>query len=236
VGNNYPFLIGSPRGTLVPCFETRPHGQTTDAAIDGLNPDISVKSFWPSVLIRPLSNLSGNPEFDFWGIGLATELADELNHYPDIRVITLSPVKPNMEVEQTAARFVIDGSVRSDGICIKTTVQLTDTRTGRLIWSESCRSLIETARLMAFQEDVARGVAVKVAGQHGWIAKSLDKKSNRRPPQHSEVYEALLRYYEYDLTMTPESFSRALAPLKKAVTIDPGFCKLFPNHRFAQSK
>jgi tetratricopeptide (TPR) repeat protein len=101
------------------------------------------------------------------------------------------------------------------------TVQLTDTRSGRLIWSESCRSSIEAARLIAFQEDVARGVAVKVAGQHGWIAKSLDKRSNRHPPQHSDVYEAVLRYYEYDLVMTPVSFSRALAALKKAVIIDP---------------
>ena len=214
--------IGLPKGTYVPVFEKRPEARATAKTLDERYPDIGIQSTWPAVLIRPLRNLSGDPDFDFWGIGLAKELADELNCYPDIRVMTFSSDNRGREADQTAVRFVIDGSVRSDDNCIKMTVQLTDTRTGRLVWSESSRSSIEAARLIAFQEDFARGVAVKVAGQHGWIAKSLDKRSNRHPPQHSQVYEALLRYYEYNLTMTPAAFSRALAALEKAVTIDPG--------------
>ncbi len=90
-GKNDSIRIDIPPDTYVPVFDKRLHAQPTDTAIDGLNPDISVISSWPSVLIRPLRNLSGDPELDFWGIGLATELADELNRYPDIRVLTLGP-------------------------------------------------------------------------------------------------------------------------------------------------
>jgi len=210
-----------PKGTYVPEFEKRPQAHTPDTTRDERYSDINAKSFWPAVLIKPLHNFSGDPEFDFWGIGLATELADELNRYPDVRVMTLNMNNPNTKVDLTAAQFAIDGSVRSDGTCIKITVQLTDTRTGRLIWSESCRSSIEAARLIAFQEEMARGMAVKIAGQNGWIAKFLDKRSKRHPPKHSVVYEAVLRYYEYDLTMAPSAFFRALAALEKAVTINP---------------
>jgi TolB-like protein len=220
-GKHDSIRIDIPKGTYVPVFEKRPHAQATDRAIDREHLDIRVKSSWPAVLIRPLSNISGDSELDFWGIGLATELADELNRYPDIRVMTLRPGNRKRKADQTEAQFVIDGNVRSDGTCLKMTVQLTDTRTGRLIWSESCRSSVEAARLIAFQEEIARGVAVKIAGQHGWIAKSLDKRSQRHRPQHSDVYEAVLRYYEYDLTMTPAAFSRALTALEKAVSIDP---------------
>jgi TolB-like protein len=222
-GRNDPIRIDIPPGTCVPVFEKRFHTQTTDTAIDGLNPDISVKSSWPAVLIRPLCNLSGDPELDFWGIGLAAEMADELNRYPDIRVMTLGSDDPNKEVDQRAVRFVVDGSVRSDGTCIKMILKLTDTRTGHQIWSESSRSSIETAGLIAFQEGLARSIAVKIAGERGWIMKILDKESKRRPPQHFTVYEAVLRYIEYDVTMTPQAFSRALAALEKAVIIDPDY-------------
>jgi adenylate cyclase len=88
-GKNDPIRIDIPKGTYVPSFEKRPHALTTDTAIDGEHQDIRVKSSWPSVLIRPLRNISDDSELDFWGIGLATELADELNCYPDIRVMTL---------------------------------------------------------------------------------------------------------------------------------------------------
>jgi TolB-like protein len=222
-GKNDPIRIDIPKGAYVPVFEKRPHTQTIDASIDREHLDIKVKSTWPSVLIRPLTNLSDDPELNFWGIGLATELADELNRYPDIRVLILGSGNPNPDIDHRAARFVVGGSVRSDGTSIKMILNLTDTRTGQQIWSESSRSSIEAARLIAFQEDLSRSIAVKIAGDRGLIMKTLDKESKRRPPQHSTVYEAVLRYFEYDATFTPESFSRALAALEKAVIIDPEY-------------
>ncbi len=220
-GKHDSIRIDIPKGAYVPVFEKRPEARTTDRTIDRRFPDIRIKSTWPAVLVRPLSNFSGNPEFDFWGVGLATELADELYRYPDIRVMTANSKDWEREFDQTEAQFVIGGTVRSDENCIKMTVQLTSTRTGRLIWSESCRSPIEAPGILALQEEFARQAAVKIAGERGWIAKSLDISSKRHPPQHSDVYEAVLRYYEYDLTMTPAAFSRALTALQKAVAIDP---------------
>jgi adenylate cyclase len=222
-GKNDPIRIDIPGDTYVPVFQKRLRVQGTDTAIDGLNPDIRAKIFLPSVLVLPLRNLSGNPELDFWGIGLATELASELNRYPDIRVMTLSTDIPDAAIDQGAVSFVLDGSVRSDGTCIKMILKLTDSRTGYQIWSESSRSSIEAAGLIAFQEDLARSIAVKIAGERGWIMKTLGNESKRRPPQHSTVYEAVLRYIEYDMTFTPTAFSRALAALEKAVIIDPKY-------------
>jgi adenylate cyclase len=220
-GKYDPIRIDIPRGTYVPVFEKRPHTQTIDASIDREHPDIKAKSTWPSVFIQSLSNLSGDPELEFWGIGLATELADELSRYPDIRVMILGPGNPNTTADKHNARFVIGGSVRSDGKVIKIILNLMDTRTGGQIWSDSHRSAIEAARLITFQEDVARTVAVKIAGQYGWIAKTMDRSAKSYSIEHSEVYEAVLRYYEYMLTFTPETFSRAMAALQKAVAIDP---------------
>ena len=220
-GKYDPIRIDIPKGTYVPVFEKNPDTQPIDASIDREHPEIKIKSTWPSVLIRPLRNLSDDPELNFWGIGLATELADELNRYPDIRVLTLGSGNPHTTADKHTARFVINGSFRSDGKIIKIILNLTDTRTGRQVWSSAHQSAIEAARLTAYQEDVAREVAVKIAGQHGWVASTMDRSAKGYTIEHSEVYEAVLRYYEHILTMTPETFSRAMAALQKAVTIDP---------------
>jgi len=186
-----------------------------------LNLDIRVNSSWPSVLIRPLRNISGDSELDFWGIGLAAELAQELNLYPDIRVFTLGWGHLAEEADQATAQFEVTGNVRSDGECFKVAVRLTDTQNGRQIWSDSIRSSIEIAMLISFQEDIAKEIAVKIAGQHGWISRALDSRWKRRPPKHMKVYEAILRYYDFERHSTPETFSRALAALERAVSIDP---------------
>ena len=215
--------IDIPKGTYVPVFEKIRHTQAIEDSIDREHPDNNIKSTWPSILIRPLRNLSGDPELDFWGIGLARELAHELNRYPDIRVMTLGSGNPNAMADQNTTRFVIGGSVRSDGTVIKIILTLTDSHTGHQIWSESSLSSIESASLIAFQEDLVRSIAVKIAGERGWIIKTLDKESKRQPPKHSTVYEAVLRYFEFETTYTSEAFSKALASLEKAVVDDPEY-------------
>jgi adenylate cyclase len=220
-GKNDPIRIEIPKGTYVPSFEKRHHALAADIVIDGEQLDIPIKSSWPSVLVRPLKNISGDPELDFWGIGLATELADELSRYPDIRVMTLRSDSQNIEVDQHRAQFLLDGSVRSDGTSIKMILNLTETRAGHQIWSDSRQSAVEVAGLIAFQEEIAREVAAKIAGARGLILKTLNMEYKRHPPKHWDTYEAVLHYYEYDLNGTPETFSRALASLEKAVTIEP---------------
>ena len=215
--------IDIPRDSRVPVFENRLVANGTAAINNGERSDIHTKSFLPAVLVCPLRNLSGDPEIDFWGIGLSTELADELNRYPDIRVMTLSSVAPHTKVDRRAAQFVIDGSVRSDGTYIKMILNLTDTQSGIQIWSYSGRSEIAAAKLISFQEDIARRIAVRIAGERGWIMKTLGQASKRRPPQHAVVYEAVLRYFEYDVTFESHAFSRALAALEKAVIIEPEY-------------
>ena len=218
-GKNDPIRIDIPKGGYVPTFDEQlPDDQPI--AADPTAP-VSFMENWPAILVQPLRNLSGDPGLDFWGIGLATELAHELNRYPDIRVMTLGADNPHRKADQATAQFEVAGNVRSDEECLKVAVRLTDTQNGRLIWSDSRRTAIETARLISFQEDIAKEVAVKIAGEHGWVSKTLASRWKRYPPKDTKVYEAVLRYYEFDLNGTPETLSRALASLERAVTNEP---------------
>ncbi len=115
-GKHDPIRIDIPKGGYVPMFEKRLAARTTADAIDGDKLDIRVISTWPSVLIQPLPNISGRPEFDFWGVGLATELADELSRYADIRVMTqgsgFRQLNGNFDAGSVAADTSIDYKLR----------------------------------------------------------------------------------------------------------------------------
>ena len=219
-GNHDPLWIDIPKGSYVPQFKRRDTWPTTSAPLRGTS-HIAVQGHWPSIIVRPLQNLSGDPELDFLGIGLAMEIAHELNRYPDISVLTLSAINSNSHIDSKAVQFKIDGSVRGDSSAVKITVKLMDNRAKRMIWSESYRSPIETAGIITIQESVAKKIAIKIAGQHGHVAQSMLSGIKRRNPEEMQVYEAILRYYEYDLKASAVAFTTALKALERAVAIDP---------------
>ncbi len=219
-GNQDPLRIDIPKGSYVPEFERRQSKATAPAA-PSRHTGIAVKSRWPAVIVRPLRNLSGDPELDYWGIGLAMELAHELNRYPDIRVMTHQAGNPEPTIDPGAVQFSIDGNVRGDSTKIKISAQLTNTQTRRMVWSESYRFAAATDGLIAFQEDISRSIAVKIAGQHGSVAKTVDSMIAPQKPSDMQVYTAVLRYYEYNLKLTPDTFAAALEALQRAVAIDP---------------
>jgi adenylate cyclase len=219
-GQHDPVHIDIPKGTYVPRFKTRADDRLADSAIGRAKLDTRGKGAWPSVHVRPLRNLSGDANFNVWCEGMAMEIACELNRYPDIRVVSPGAFHPVAGNDRSAARFVIDGIVRRDNTCIKLNFELTDIRSGRQIWSHSHQTSHKAVTRIAFQEDIARGVAVNVAGKCGWIARTLDQEAKRHAPGYSQAYEAVLRYYEYELTARPETLMQALTTLEKAIAFE----------------
>jgi len=100
-------------------------------------------------------------------------------------------------------------------------VYLVDTSTNIKIWGESHLSELEAAQLISFQEEVAKAIAGKISCEDGIISKTLSIESRNKPPSDLKTYEAMLRYYEYDQALTPESFLRAMEALTLAADIEP---------------
>jgi TolB-like protein len=176
---------------------------------------------WPTVLVRPFRNLTGDPEQDYIAAGLASELAIELSRYQDIRVWMHGLGGRRENGSDSAARFVLEGSVHKDTAGVKVAVHLIDTSTGTQILGDMHRSEAQAPELIAFQEEIARVVAVKVAGEHGIIAEALSSESRDKPPSDLTTHEAILRYYQYDMAVTLDTFLRAFEALEAAVKTEP---------------
>lgn len=220
-GRRDALQIEIPKGSYIPSFIVRRPEPKTDAKIDVPKSESRVQSFWPAVRVQSLKNISGDPVLDFWGVGLASEIALELNHYPDIVVIFSDADNPKPIADPRNIQFAVEGNVISDGACIKITVRLIDALTGRQIWCDSNHVPIETAKHIEYQEDIARVIAVRIAGERGLISKAVASDLQRYAPKPGAVYAAVLNYYDYHWSYAPQALAQALTALEKATAIDP---------------
>jgi TolB-like protein len=164
-----------------------------------------------------------NPNMDYYGIGLATELAIEIARFQDVQVMRYKPESRKDYPPKGSARFAIGGNVRKDDAEIKVAVHLTDTTNHIHIWGDMYQSDLEAAQLIAFQEYVARLVVAKITSQSGILAKTLSIESKNLRPSDLNAYDAVLRYYEFDSKFTPDTFYRTFELLKIATAKEPGF-------------
>ena len=214
--------IDLPKGTYVPTFQMQPLGEQDTVSHRVEDQDRDRTGGWPSVLIQPFKNLTGDAEQDFLMEGLSTELAIELARYQDIVVLIKRTGDTDKISRKPDARFQVRGTVRQDSKLIKVAVQLIDTKTRRQIWADSYHCDHDAAQLIAFQEHVSQVIAAKIAGEHGIISQTLSIESRHKPPANLETYEAILRYYQFDLILSPENYFRALEALKHATVVEPG--------------
>jgi TolB-like protein len=220
-GQQDPLRIGMPKGTYVPTFERQTAVQSgAGRPKDRAEADL-LESAWPTVLVQLFQNLTGDPGLDYIAHGLATELATEITRYQDIRVLMVNAATPGKRASDSGARFTIDGSVRKDAHGIKVAVGLNDTRTGIHLWGDTHRCDLEAARLISFQEQVARVVTAKIAGETGIVAKALSIESKKVPPSDAQTYHAILRYYQFDAQFSAATFFNALEALEQATAREP---------------
>ena len=209
------------KGTYVPTFSEQTGIESDTTVLSRKSPVASFEGSWPSVLIRPFQNLTGDSTINHWAVGLATELATEINRYQEIRVPIYGSEGVGKRACDSVVRFVIHGNVQKDMTGIKVTVNLVDTSTNMQIWGDSHHCDFEAAQLISFQEEVSKAVICKISCEDGIISKTLSVESREKPPHDLKTYEAILRYYEYNQTFTPKNFLRAMKALTIAADNDP---------------
>ena len=219
-GQQDPLRIGMPKGTYVPTFERLTAVQGVGRPKDRAEADL-LESAWPTVLVQLFQNLTGDPDLDYMAYGLATELATEITRYQDIRVLMVNTATPGKRASDSSARFTIDGNVRQDAHGFKVTVSLDDTRSGIRLWSDTHRCDMGAAHMISFQEQVARVVTAKIAGETGIINKALSIESKKVPPSDAQTYHAILRYYEFNAQFSAATFFNALEALEQATAREP---------------
>lgn len=226
-GGSDPVRIDIPKGGYVPTFVVDPPSSRSQVAAS--EPVIAHPG--PSVAVLPLENLTGDPEQNYFAVGVVEDLVTELNRFQDLIVIpcqrALIGARAPGDVEQlgrkVGARFLLGGSLRRDERNVKVSVQLVDRASGSQIWARGYKRALEDSSLIATQEEIARSVVAAIGSEHGVIARRLSVESRRKAPSELSTYEAMLRYYTYQIAPTPEATESCFAALTAAVEREPEF-------------
>jgi TolB-like protein len=116
--------------------------------------------------VLPFTNMSGDPEQEYFSDGITEDIITQLSRLRDLLVIarnsTFAFKGRAVRVQEVArdlkVRYVLEGSVRRAGNRIRVTAQLIDASTGGHVWAE--RYDRELTDLFELQDEIAKAVTV----------------------------------------------------------------------------
>ena len=117
----------------------------------------------------PFSNMSGDPEQEYFADGISEDIITELSRFHSLFVIarnsTFTYRGQAIDVRKVAkdlgVRYVLEGSVRRAGQKIRVTAQLVDATSARHVWADRYdRDLVD---LFAVQDEITRAIIGAIA-------------------------------------------------------------------------
>ena len=117
-GTEDAVAIEIPKGSYVPVFRYRESVQVTSGEVVGSAELAEEADSWPTLMVTPFRNVTGDTQLDFIAQGLASDLAIELDLYQEVRVF-MGPAGG-----ESPARFTVEGNVSAVGDNLKISIHL----------------------------------------------------------------------------------------------------------------
>src|SRR5262249_3380668 len=121
-----------------------------------------------SIAVLPFINGSGNADVEYLSDGMTETLISSLSHLPNLNVKARSTVfyykgketPPKKLGEELGVQAVLLGRVAQRGNDLKLSLELVNTSTQDVIWSEQYDR--QSSDLVTLQSDIARDVSIKL--------------------------------------------------------------------------
>ncbi len=192
----------------------------------------------PSVAVLPFTNMSGDPEQEFFADGIAEDVITALSRYPSLFVIARnscftyksSAVDVKQVGRELGVRYVLEGSLRKAGTRIRVTAQLVEAETGSHVWAE--RYDRDLADIFAVQDEITEAVTTAIAPA---IADAELHRALRKPPGSLDAWAAYQRGLWHMSKFTASDTSLAERCFQQAIELDPTFSAAYAGLAIAQS-
>jgi TolB-like protein/Flp pilus assembly protein TadD len=183
----------------------------------------------PSIAVMPFTNMSGDPEQDYFAEGVTEDIITELSRFRELAVaarsasFTFRGKSANLQAirRELNVKYLLEGSVRRIGRRLRITVQLADTGTGAHVWAEHYDEEME--RIFDVQDEI---VATIVSTLSGRIKSDATERAKRKSPPTWEAFDCFLLGMEpYTSPRTRENMLRAAEFFQRAIEIDPTYAR-----------
>jgi TolB-like protein len=179
----------------------------------------------PCIAILPFTNMSGDPEQEYFSDGLTEDIITELSRFTHLLVAARNStftfkgraVDVKEVGQKLGARYVVEGSVRKAGNRLRVTAQLLESTTGNHLWAE--RYDRDLQDIFTVQDELVRAISGAIPGH---VDRYALENLRRKPPENLTAYDCERRG-RWALTHWNEGLQVALQWFKKAVEADPNY-------------
>jgi len=183
----------------------------------------------PRIAVLPFTNMSGDPENEYFSDGITDDLIGALTSLKGLRVAARTSSFAfkgrNVELATVGSTLgvgtVLQGSVRRAGNRVRVTVQLMNTAEGTQLWSERYDRNLDD--LFAIQDEIVRGIVDQLK-----LTLGLERTAAQLvAPQTDdlEAYQLCLRGREAAYMRSPASLRRAIEYFRQALARDPDYAR-----------
>jgi TolB-like protein/class 3 adenylate cyclase len=177
----------------------------------------------PSIAVLPFTNMSGDPEQQYFSDGITEDIITELARDRSLLVIARNSSfnfrGPSVDMgavrRALGVRYIVEGSVRKAGARLRITAQLIDAVTQSHLWAERYDRDIE--QIFAVQDEVTRAI---VATLEGRIAATGAEQARRKPTTDWVAYNYFLQGRDYDYRY---EINQAISFFTRAAELDPDY-------------
>ncbi|MHC4587496.1 MAG: adenylate/guanylate cyclase domain-containing protein [Planctomycetota bacterium] len=180
----------------------------------------------PSIAVLPFTNMSGDPEQEYFSDGITEDIITALTCFRSFSVIARNSTfiykGKSVDVRRVAdelhARYVVEGSIRKSANRVRITAQLIEAASGNHIWAE--RYDRDLKDIFAVQDEIVK----TIAGRLGSEVDSLERqRAERKPTRNLDAWDCyylgLSQYYKF----SKEGNIEAQRLLNRAIELDPNF-------------
>jgi adenylate cyclase len=184
----------------------------------------------PSIAVLPFTNMSNDPEQEYFADGMVEEIITTLSRIRWLFVIarnsSFTYKGKTIDVKQVGrelgVRYVLEGSVRKAGQRVRITGQLIDALAGTHLWADRFDGWVED--VLELQDKIA----ISVAGIIEPTLRTAEIRRSMQWPTHDvTAYDFYLRALPNRAAYDKDHTVRALSLLQQAIERDPQYGPAF---------
>lgn len=167
------------------------------AALDEADPmPLRASEPRPSIAVLPFTNLSGDPQQEYFADGVAEDIIGSLAHSPWLFVIARSSsfawrsAQPELRTicSELGVRYVVSGSVRRLGPLLRVTAELADGLAGETLWAERYDRPVES--LFDLQDQISATIVGTIEPLY---LRREEQRAAQRGPRDLQHWDLVMR-------------------------------------------
>ncbi len=193
----------------------------------------------PSIAVLPFTNMSGDPEQEYFSDGIAEDIITDLSKISNLFVVgrntSFTYKGMSLQLQKVATdlgvKFLLEGSVRKAGQKVRVTAQLIDGPSGGHLWAD--RYDRDLTDIFAIQDDITKSIVDQLKVR---LVPGECQAIGQAPTDNVEAYTYYLKGRQYFHNSTKWFLGLARQMFAKAIELDPTFARAYAGLALAATR